>query len=397
MTLPARLTDIDAAAIARLIAHGARESRTLDFKRELDLSDKGKHELAKDVCAFANAMGGNIIIGVREDAGVAQEIVPIAVADLDHTLQQLTNTLRDRLEPSVTTLETQPVQVDGGHVVVLRVTASPSAPHRVQRDGQFYLRNSVGKEAMDMHALRTAFAVSAGLAARARTFRDARLEALRRNEPPVLLVAGPRAVLHVIPVHALTRADAHPAAQLRVAATHLCAARPTGVLLETPWVNLDGVVCPSHRALTRDHLAYGQIFRDGCVEIVGTYMTFDLPGGPTGIIYPPLYEHPMMRHAAPAVGATLEALDVPAPAYLGLSLLGVAGHPVQVLQSSRYEVQRALPEYVREIVAPPVYLERWDDDWLAALRPAFDMVWNAVGIESTQTDFDAADPALRWL
>ncbi|MFM0068421.1 hypothetical protein [Paraburkholderia aspalathi] len=35
---------------------------------------------------------------------------------------------------------------------------SPNAPHRVLRNNQFYLRNSVGKETMDIHAIRTAFA-----------------------------------------------------------------------------------------------------------------------------------------------------------------------------------------------------------------------------------------------
>ncbi len=40
------------------------EGDSLEFKRQLDFSDSGKRELAKDCCGFANAKGGMIIIGV---------------------------------------------------------------------------------------------------------------------------------------------------------------------------------------------------------------------------------------------------------------------------------------------------------------------------------------------
>jgi hypothetical protein len=161
-------------------------------------------------------------------------------------------------------------------------------------------------------------------------------------------------------------------------------------------VNLDGVVCASWCSRTQPHRAYGQIFRDGSLELVGTRLTFGPEDEIAVCVCPPDYEHPMIRYDVAAIVAALAALEIPAPAYACFSLLGVAGCPILVLQSREYQVKRPLPGHVGEIVAPPVYIERWDDNWLAALRPAFDMVWNAVGVDSTQTDFDAADPELRW-
>lgn len=150
-----RIDDIDDAVIRELIDSEFRESRTLDFKEQLDLSRDGRQALAEDVCACANTVGGDLVFGMRETAGVASAPVPVVIADLDEELRKLTNFLRDATEPRVTTaLLTRIVPIDGGHVVVLRVAGSPSAPHRVLRNGQFYLRNSVGKEPMDIHAIR---------------------------------------------------------------------------------------------------------------------------------------------------------------------------------------------------------------------------------------------------
>jgi hypothetical protein len=175
----ARIEAIDETAIRQLLGV-AREGRTLDFKEALDLSEAGRRALAEDVCAFANTVGGDLVFGIREQGGVADEIVPVKLENSDAALLQLTNALRDMVEPRVTTtLRSHAVRLaGGGHVIVLRVGLSPNAPHRVLRNNHFYLRNSVGKETMDIHAIRTAFAFADSLADRALTFRDRRLEAL---------------------------------------------------------------------------------------------------------------------------------------------------------------------------------------------------------------------------
>ena len=67
----AKLDEIDETIIQRLIDDGFRESRTLDFKERLDLSKDGRQALAEDVCAFANAVGGDLVFGIREADGIA--------------------------------------------------------------------------------------------------------------------------------------------------------------------------------------------------------------------------------------------------------------------------------------------------------------------------------------
>lgn len=91
----ARLDDVTEADIQNLIDNGARESRTLDFKRGWPSDRDARTEIAKDVCAFANSLGGDLVIGIDEADGAAAAIVPLTLVNLDADLLTLTNALRD--------------------------------------------------------------------------------------------------------------------------------------------------------------------------------------------------------------------------------------------------------------------------------------------------------------
>jgi hypothetical protein len=389
----ARLEDITEADIQRLIDHSVREGRTLDFKDRLDLSDDGKRTLSEDVCAFANAIGGDLVFGLvptdkREgDSAVAQSIAPIHVPNLDVTLQTLVNTARDSLEPQLATVQAHPVRLaTGGHVIVLRVGASPNAPHRVVRDrgGHFFLRNSVGKERMDIHAIRSAFAFSAGLAERARGFRDARLASLRERRSQVALRPGPLLVVHLIPVLSLTRADTHSIAQLKGAAGHLQRAQPGCNLLGRVATNFEGVICTSSSDAQGQHHAYAQAFRDGCLELVGAMLTIDRFEPPRPTLVPQQYEQTLVQHDLPAAFRSLASLDIPAPAYLCVSFLNV--HRLQVETYNAFgPMYPTLPAHLADIVSAPIYLDTFDVVPADIVRPALDPLWNAVGIDRSQT------------
>lgn len=80
--LPIEIAKIDEVLLTAICRERWPESQTLDFKRLLPANDeKGKQEFLKDVCAFANAGGGDLMYGVQEKpAGQADQIIPIPVA-----------------------------------------------------------------------------------------------------------------------------------------------------------------------------------------------------------------------------------------------------------------------------------------------------------------------------
>jgi predicted HTH transcriptional regulator len=68
--------------IQAAVAAGVEESRDLDFKDDhYAKTDAAAAELAKDVAALANHVGGLIVIGVREEELRAVELTPGSLAD----------------------------------------------------------------------------------------------------------------------------------------------------------------------------------------------------------------------------------------------------------------------------------------------------------------------------
>jgi len=70
------------------------ESQTLDFKRELPgLDARGRNEFLKDVCAMANADGGDLVYDIAEEGGAAREPGPIGTAPVFNAMRQTLQSL----------------------------------------------------------------------------------------------------------------------------------------------------------------------------------------------------------------------------------------------------------------------------------------------------------------
>lgn len=96
------VANLDSRAIQAAIDRNESEDLDLDWK-EADYPRNEGFELAKDVAAFANTIGGIIIIGVREDgAGRATKSKPFAV--LAGAAERVLSILGSRVSPCSTAL-----------------------------------------------------------------------------------------------------------------------------------------------------------------------------------------------------------------------------------------------------------------------------------------------------
>ena len=87
---------IDEAALSALVGNSVCESRTLEFKQDLQVAtDDQKGEFLSDVTALANTDGGDIVFGMRAEKGVAKELVGLRNFVPDDRIGQLENLLRD--------------------------------------------------------------------------------------------------------------------------------------------------------------------------------------------------------------------------------------------------------------------------------------------------------------
>lgn len=176
-----RLVEIRAADIRSLVNRRVVEGQFVDFKEEMYAhTDEGKHELAKDVSAFANAYGGDIFVGVRAENGIATNITPVKSAARE--TEWLLQVCHDLIEERISGLDAMPIRVKGGAVVVLRVPTSLRGPHMVRRGRQTYFYRRFGQQSapMALPDIREAFMRFATWQEQARDFISARVAEVRK-------------------------------------------------------------------------------------------------------------------------------------------------------------------------------------------------------------------------
>ena len=155
--------------VERLIDQHATESRTLEFKRELNLATAAQRvECMKDLTAMGNSGGGLVVFGVAESAradgvGVAADIVPIENRGL---VPRLHDALRDSVFPPLL-IELHEVDVDDGFVLVAEVFASPLGPYMVEAgQHRYYTRAGTSNAPMTEQQVRDAYALAERRASR---------------------------------------------------------------------------------------------------------------------------------------------------------------------------------------------------------------------------------------
>ena len=185
----------------RLKANGVAEGRTLEYKEALPgATDAERKEFLNDVSSFANAVGGDIIYGLKSgrDAsgksnGLIESVDGLTVTNRDVETQRLENMLRDGVAPRIPGVRFR--WVDGpskGPILVVRIPRSWAGPHMVtyQQSSRFYSRNSNGKYMLDVFELRNSFLGSGSLSERAREFRAQRLGRVLAGDTPVPLASA---------------------------------------------------------------------------------------------------------------------------------------------------------------------------------------------------------------
>ena len=169
LTKPADQLDIN--DLQALIDSRVQEDERIEFKRDLSvkkgqkdswydnqkLGDKARDVILEESVAFANAFGGALILGIEENEsrngpGVANEISPIPhCADLASRLESV---FGNCVEPHIPGLEVIPIKtdVDAG-AIVIRVSRSRLAPHRVKPTRVCPIRRSDRCEEMTMREI----------------------------------------------------------------------------------------------------------------------------------------------------------------------------------------------------------------------------------------------------
>jgi hypothetical protein len=148
-------TNFDEGELARLIQDGVEEDIHLDYKGadSLGKSNGKKAEISKDVSAFANADGGQIIYGVREfdeenKRHLPERIDPVTRTDFSK--EWLEQVISSAIRPKIVDLIIRPINISNvpnGVVYVVEIPKS-NTPHQA-KDKRYYRRFNFESVAMD--------------------------------------------------------------------------------------------------------------------------------------------------------------------------------------------------------------------------------------------------------
>jgi hypothetical protein len=370
------LEKIGEVEIQRLLSMGVAESPYLDYKQKTYGSgDKDRTEFLKDVSSFANTLGGDLVIGVAETKGLPTELTPFT-GDCDAEKRRLEQIAIAGLEPRISNLRIHSVPIRaGGHVIVVRVPRSFNPPHRViARDSnRFWARAGNSNYEPNVEQLRRLFNDAPHLLERIRAFHADRLVKITAGDTPLPLGQVGKVALHAVPLPSFADGRMLDIVSVLANGTHLPLPLDEVGFANRGAVNLDGYLnyTAAHQGA---RLAYAQFFRNGAIEGVGELRSDD---GVNSRFIASDFTNLVVSRVRQYLDV-LNSYDMGLPVYIFLSLC-----------SADRVVYRHAPEGMgwsdtrpmgRSVVAlPEIQIDSFDVDVPAALRPVFNVLWNAFG------------------
>jgi hypothetical protein len=106
--------------------------------------DFARNQIAEEVVAFANTMGGVLLIGIEESSDHPHRAVKVCpLPRVQELARRLRQAVQDIVDPPLPLLEAEGIDMGGGSgVVILRVAASRRMPHRHQVNKEVFIRRA---------------------------------------------------------------------------------------------------------------------------------------------------------------------------------------------------------------------------------------------------------------
>ena len=395
-TIDKDIKNITKEDLKNLVRNHKQEDSFLDFKRDLyGKTDTDKKELLKDVSAFANGSGGEIIIGIEEDNySQAKTLCGFTTTNISVEKNRIEQIIMNGLEPKLDTFKVRYIHI-GNHrfVMIIRIEHSPLFPHMVsfQRFNKFYIRKSDKNLLLDVYELRNLFLKSENFMQEIRKYNQDKIKNILEKNAILPTIEAPKILINFIPFDAFTRQT-----YLDLAKSNL------KINFPEQRINFDGLL--AYQMNDKGINSYAQIHRNGIIEFLSSSnKVFDIINNPfviannlatekLKIIYGEKngFEYYLIRKSYEFINI-LKKLKVQTPIYIFISIIDAKGYRILYKNNNEEKITNAIDRNILSI--PELELKRYDNDLKSIIIMAFNMIWNACG-EKESINFDNQG---KWL
>lgn len=392
MAFQKNLIDISEGDIASLITNQVRENQNLEYKETIyGNADEETREMLRDISSLANAQGGHILIGVKEDnqnEGLPIQIVGIANGET--ACARIVSSCLSNVDERIPGLATHLVPLSGGnHVLIVQIPKSPRAPHIITFKGlyQFWKRHDRQKSRMSVTEIKEACNATEQLMTRTEEFLKQRKKMANKGQSCYFISATPFfAKDEIIDIYDQ---------QIREMIKHPPDQRRHGFNLE-----VSGDVKPTLQGLISEIPEYRclEIFRNGHCEFTAHVKEFISILELDGNRYPILNSYALVEYVVSFIRfykKVFEYLNLMEPVIISVNLFninqfGLYERPEQHYQSKAIDIYRGAKIWREEdLEIPPQEVLYFDlPDKIARLFT--DRIWNAFGYERSP-HFDGKD------
>lgn len=382
-----KIEEITLDDIQLLIDNSVCESKTLEYKRDLNIdNDANKKEFLADISSFANSIGGDIIIGLEEDS---QDKIPINICGIsyqneDFLVRKLESFIRDSIQPIILNIQCKvlPLETDNKGVLIIRIPQSIISPHRIEykNSGKFYTRNSKGKYPMDVNELRLAFNSGIDLSKRIEEFKLNQYYKLISNKSNLLTSNSPILVVHYIPISSFNNAlQLFSMSDIKQAIKKSNSTAFGNFALNK--INVDGVSI-NHNQYNEKSLA--NFNNNGIIEKATSSnifeKDFELPGIIPKVVINCIFSETLLNSIIRDFNEMknyYKNLGITPPIIVSYSFLNAVNYTIP--NNSLYHV---LGKIDKEILCiNDLYIDDFNQTTETILKPVFDSIWNACGYE----------------
>jgi len=385
--------------ICKLVDDGISESKTLDYKRQLNLdraNENNNQDFVSDIVSFANTEGGVILVGIDEQRdgkgkpnGLPESIVGLEAINVDQLTTQIEDRIRNYVEPHIDNLMVKSIQVDDKTVLGIGVPKRLGRPHMVtfREVNLFFKRNNNGKYRLGYNEVWSEFQRGEERQKQIVEFIEARYsKGLPFPSAPPQYDKMGTLFLHVVP---MSRFGEHKLnltldSERGDIVSHL---NPMGSSLRNQFYNLEGFLLQNQYHTGKGfNYSHVQVFRDYSLEYATNMCTWWDGDGkmPTHVLDERVDNHVILSFAEGMRYYIRKSIEP--PYYVQVSLRNV--HGLQLASHKVRDFGDVNHNFSAEsIVLPPLVLYSVDKHTAKEFKPLFDFLFQTANYEQSPSEY----------